>query len=122
VRVREFRVDDYGAPRYPEVVLFTSRATLTRRRAALGALVRALRAGVDAALARPGAATDAVARAGGGDPDLVRAQLDAVGSALRPPLRLDRARLEEWAAFDVRFGLLDRRPDVGRAFDFELAR
>ncbi len=30
--VEEFRVDDFGAPRYPEVVLVTARKTLDERR------------------------------------------------------------------------------------------
>jgi hypothetical protein len=30
--VREFRIDDYGAPPYPEVVLMTARSTLRRHR------------------------------------------------------------------------------------------
>jgi len=33
VRTNEFRVEDYGAPPYPEVVLVTSRATLKAKRA-----------------------------------------------------------------------------------------
>jgi NADH:ubiquinone oxidoreductase subunit 5 (subunit L)/multisubunit Na+/H+ antiporter MnhA subunit len=35
---------------------------------------------------------------------------------------LDPARLRAWAAWDVRFGILDRPPDVARAFDFGLSR
>jgi putative hydroxymethylpyrimidine transport system substrate-binding protein len=121
VRTREFRVDDYGAPRYPEVVLFTSRATLERRREDVEAVVRALAAGVEAALSdRPTAAAE-VARAGNADLALVRAQLDAVAPALLPPLRLDRAALDAWAGFDVRFGILKRRPDLARGFDFGMA-
>ena len=42
VPIREFRVDDYGAPRYPEVVLVTKRSTLKRRRDAIEATVRAV--------------------------------------------------------------------------------
>ena len=44
------------------------------------------------------------------------AQLAAVAPALRPPLRLDRRQLRRWARFDVRFGILERAPDVRRAF------
>jgi hypothetical protein len=39
-----------------------------------------------------------------------------------PPMRLDRAVLERWAAFDARFGIVRRRPDVDRAFAFGVAR
>jgi hypothetical protein len=30
------------------------------------------------------------------------------------------AREEQWADFDARIGIVDRRPDVQRAFDFTL--
>jgi hypothetical protein len=43
-------------------------------------------------------------------------QLDAVAPALRPPLTLDREALREWAAFDARFGILERPPKVSEAF------
>jgi putative hydroxymethylpyrimidine transport system substrate-binding protein len=121
VRTRECRVDEFGAPPYPEVVLFTSRRTLERRRPAVEGAVRAIAAGVERALEDRDAAVAEIARVSGADDELVRAQLDAVAPALRPPLRLDRAVLERWAAFDARFGILERRPDVDRAFAFDVA-
>jgi NitT/TauT family transport system substrate-binding protein/putative hydroxymethylpyrimidine transport system substrate-binding protein len=122
VPVREFRVDDYGAPGYPEVVLITTRRILRRRRADIVAALRAIRDGEREALAHPDAAARTIARAAGTDDvRLVRAQLAAVASALSPPLRLNRAVLERWAAFDARIGILRRRPDVARAFDFTVA-
>src|SRR3954452_17400593 len=97
VPIREFRVDDYGAPRYPEVVLVTRRATLARRRAAIEATVRAVAAGIADVRAHPGPAVAEIARAGGGDPKLVGAQLAAVspilGTALHRPI------LEQWATW-----------------------
>jgi NitT/TauT family transport system substrate-binding protein/putative hydroxymethylpyrimidine transport system substrate-binding protein len=118
VRTREFRVDDYGAPPYPEVVVFTTRKTLEQRRPMVDGVVRALADGTRSVLADPDAAVEEISRAGGGDRDLVRAQLKAVSPVLRPPVRLDRAVLERWADWDKRFGILDRRPDVGKAFAF----
>ena len=120
VRTREFRVDDYGAPRYPEVVLIATRATLRQRRELVEGVVRAVRDGTESVLARPAPAVREIARAGGADEGLVRAQLEAVSPALRPPMRLDRRALEAWADFDVRFGVLERRPDVEDAFAFDL--
>jgi putative hydroxymethylpyrimidine transport system substrate-binding protein len=120
VRTREFRVDDYGAPPYPEVVLFTTRRTLERRRDLVEGVVRAVRDGAESVLAEPEPAVREIARAGGADEELVRAQLDAVRPVLRPPLRLDRRALEGWAEWDARFGVLKRRPDVDRAFAFGL--
>ena len=121
VRIREFRVEEFGAPPYPEVVLFTTRRTLERRRGAVEEALSAIRAGIESALADRAAASAEIARVSGADVALVRAQLDAVAPALRPPLRLDRAVLERWAAFDERFGILSRRPDVDRLFEFGLA-
>jgi hypothetical protein len=63
-----------------------------------------------------------IARASGAEPALVRAQLEAVSSAFEPPLRLDRAALEGWARWDARFGILERRPDVDRAFELRRSR
>jgi putative hydroxymethylpyrimidine transport system substrate-binding protein len=123
VPIREFRVDDFGAPRYPEVVLFTSRRTLERRRGAVEGALRAIGAGVENVLVletRDAAARE-IAEVSGADLELVRAQLDAVAPALRPVLRLDRQVLERWAVFDERFGILERRPDVARLFAFDLA-
>ena len=121
VRIREFRVDEFGAPPYPEVVLFTSRRTLERRRDAIEGALRAIAAGVESALGDRAGASAEIARVSGADVELVRAQLDAVAPALRPPLRLDRRLLERWASFDARFGILESRPDVDRAFAFDVA-
>src|SRR3954451_13177121 len=116
VPIHEFRVERYGAPRYPEVVLFTSRRTLQHKRAAVEGIVRAIRAGVNDVLAHPGPAVAEIADAGNAEPGLVRAQLRAVAPLFRPALALNHRALEAWARFDVRFGVLKRRPDVDRAF------
>jgi NitT/TauT family transport system substrate-binding protein/putative hydroxymethylpyrimidine transport system substrate-binding protein len=116
VPTREFRVDDYGAPRYPEVVLLVTRRTLERRPGLVSGALRALVRGTREVLAHPEPAVRDIARAGGADPGLVRAQLRAVAPALSPPLRLSRPALEAWARWDARFGILRRRPDVSRAF------
>ena len=38
-----------------------------------------------------------------------------------PGLRLDRDVLERWADFDAEIGIVDQRPDVARAFDFDVS-
>jgi putative hydroxymethylpyrimidine transport system substrate-binding protein len=116
VRTREFRVDEFGAPRYPELVLAVERETLENERPLVDGVLAALRAGTRAALADPAAAVDDIVRASGADEPLVRAELAAVGPALRPPLELDRGALEAWAEFDARFGILESPPDIDRAF------
>jgi putative hydroxymethylpyrimidine transport system substrate-binding protein len=117
VPIREFRVERFGAPRYPEVVVFTSRRTLERKRAAIEGTVRALRAGVNEVLVHPEPAVRQIAALGNSDRGLVRAQLRAVSPLFRPALALDRRALEAWARFDVRFGVLHRKPDLDRAFE-----
>jgi putative hydroxymethylpyrimidine transport system substrate-binding protein len=116
VPTREFRVDDYGAPRYPELVLVTRRQTLNESGEELARMLSALRAGTRAALGDRDATIEDLVEASGADEPLVRAQLEAVAPALRPPLRLDRAALRGWARFDARFGILERPPDVERVF------
>jgi putative hydroxymethylpyrimidine transport system substrate-binding protein len=116
VAIREFRVDDYGAPRYPEVVLFTTRETLRERPQVVDAVVAAVKDGTEDVLRDPESAVREIARVGNSDEALVRAQLEAVAPALSPPLVLRRRALEGWAEFDVRFGILERRPDVEKAF------
>lgn len=113
---REFRVDEHGAPTYPELVLAVTRETLDERRELVDDVLATLAAGTRAALADRDAAVRDLVRVSGADEPLVRAQLNAVAPALRPPLRLDRAALEAWASFDVRFGILKRKPDLARAF------
>jgi putative hydroxymethylpyrimidine transport system substrate-binding protein len=93
VPTREFRVDDYGAPPYPEVVLLTTRETLNERRGMIQGVVDAIRDGTESVLADPEPVIADVARAGGADEELVRAQLKAVSPILRPPLKLYRSVL-----------------------------
>jgi putative hydroxymethylpyrimidine transport system substrate-binding protein len=116
VPTREFRVDEFGAPRYPELVLAVERETLEAKRALVDDVLAALRAGTRAALADRRAAVDDIVGASGGDEPLIGAQLAAVAPALRPPLVLHRRALQGWAEFDARFGILGSVPDVERAF------
>ena len=119
--VEEFRVEEFGAPVYPEVVLITARRTLREKRDLLSRTLEALEAGRRETLAEPDAAVRTIARAAETrDLRLVRAQLDAVSPIFADGLRLDRAVLEDWADFDARIGIVKRRPDVARAFDFSL--
>jgi putative hydroxymethylpyrimidine transport system substrate-binding protein len=120
--IREFRVDDYGAPPYPEVVLMTARSTLRAHRDRVLGAVRAIAAGVDEVRAHPAAAVRQIAAAAQtNDLGLIRAQLDAVAPLFAAGLRMDRRIIERWADFQVRIGLIDRRPQVDRAFDFSVA-
>jgi putative hydroxymethylpyrimidine transport system substrate-binding protein len=116
VPTREFRVDDYGAPRYPELVLVTEAGTWRDERELVEDLLATVADGTRAALRDRDAAVANLVDASGADEQLVRAQLSAVAPALRPPVRLNRRALEEWAVFDTRFGILEAPPDVDADF------
>ena len=116
VRTNEFRVDDYGAPRYPELVIATKASTLRDSPDVIDEALAKLHRGTAVALRDRAATIDRIAKASGADQGLVRAQLDAVAPALLPPVVLDRDALERWADFDARFAILKRRPDVDAAF------
>jgi NitT/TauT family transport system substrate-binding protein/putative hydroxymethylpyrimidine transport system substrate-binding protein len=122
VPTREFRVDDYGAPAYPELVVVTTREELDARRGEIAEIVAGLRQGYELAESDPGTALDDLLEA---VPSLDRAstaaQLRALRGAFSPPLRLDRDTLQTWAAYAVRYGIVERLPDVDRAFDFAIA-
>jgi NitT/TauT family transport system substrate-binding protein/putative hydroxymethylpyrimidine transport system substrate-binding protein len=118
VAVREFRVEDYGAPAYPEVVLVTARRTLDRERDRIRRTLLAIRDGMATVEHDPDAAVRQVAHeAQTTDTGLISAQLRAVEPIFATDLRLDPAVLEQWADFDARLGIVKRRPDVARAFD-----
>jgi putative hydroxymethylpyrimidine transport system substrate-binding protein len=118
VATREFRVDDYGAPRYPELVLVVRRTTVEGHQALVDDMLSAIAEGTDTALRDRDATVDKLVQASGADEPLMRAQLEAVAPALEPPVELDKPALEEWARFDERFGILREAPDVNQAFLF----
>lgn len=121
VPVREFRVEDYGAPPYPEVVLITARRTLDRERDTLRRTLAAIADGERAVAADPSAAVREIAHeADTTDTGLVAAQLAAVKPIFAPGLALHRGVLERWADFDARIGIVKSRPDVAHAFDFTM--
>jgi putative hydroxymethylpyrimidine transport system substrate-binding protein len=123
--MQEFRVDDFGAPAYPELVLCVSRRALEERRSMIEATIRALQRGYTSAQNDPESAVTALVDADSGlDRDAAQAQLDAVApaftagapafGALRP------STLRAWARWDEEFGILDGPLDVDGAFDTTL--
>ena len=120
LRTREFRVDEFGAPRYPEVVLVVRRETLESRREDVEAAVRAIADGTEKALADREATITEIAEASEADEELVRKQVEAVAPAMEPALVIDRRAAEGWAQFAADFGILERPADVDQAFDFTL--
>jgi putative hydroxymethylpyrimidine transport system substrate-binding protein len=116
---KEFRVEDYGAPPYPEVVLVTARSTLKSKRATIESALKSIRSGVAATRGDPDAAVARIAKAAEtDDTGLVRQQLDAVAPLFADDLTAPRDVLDAWADFDARIGLVKTRPDVAKTFDF----
>jgi ABC-type nitrate/sulfonate/bicarbonate transport system substrate-binding protein len=120
--MHEFRVDDYGAPAYPELVLAVTRQTLRDSPALVRATVAALARGYSEVLADPESGVSALLdRTRGHDRATVQRELDAVSPSFTAGARafgqLVPARLRAWAAWEQRFGIVRRVPDVARAFD-----
>jgi putative hydroxymethylpyrimidine transport system substrate-binding protein len=118
--IRQFKVDAFGAPPYPELVLCVTRQTLQDDRALVAATVRALRRGYQEAIADPESAVEAlIERAGVKRADTER-ELDAVSPAFTEGAArygaLDPVALRAWARWETRFGITKRPPDVAAAF------
>jgi NitT/TauT family transport system substrate-binding protein/putative hydroxymethylpyrimidine transport system substrate-binding protein len=122
IPVNEFRIERYGAPVYPEVVIVALRSTLAHRRADVVRALAAIARGARATVADPSAAARIIeGAAGGGDPKLITAQTQALAGARLPALTLNRDALERFSSFEARTGLLPSPLDVASAFDFSLA-
>lgn len=118
---RVLRVDDFGAPPYPELVLVTARATLRERPELVNATVRALVRGYGVTVHDPASSlSDLQARVRGLDRRQLEAQLDALLPALSPPAGriggLDPRILRRWARWEARFGIVEQPVDVERLF------
>lgn len=119
IPTREFRVDDYGAPRYPELVLCVDRSTAEDDEALVDDVVAATVAGYEDVVGDPDVGLSAlIDGAHGLDRDEQQAQLTALldADAFSPPGELDHEALAEWARWDARFGIVDAQPDVDEAF------
>jgi putative hydroxymethylpyrimidine transport system substrate-binding protein len=118
--IHQFKVDDYGAPPYPELVLCVSRETLQDERSTVAATVRALRRGYEEAIADPESAVEALVDRAGVKRDQTERELDAVSPAFTEGAprygALDPTELRAWARWEARFGITKRPPDVARAF------
>jgi putative hydroxymethylpyrimidine transport system substrate-binding protein len=119
---RIFKVDDYGAPAYPELVLCTTRATIQDSPDMVRGVVHALVRGYQYSLDDPeGSVADILSLTHGLDRNLLDAELGVVSPAFQALDgrigELDPARLRAWATWEQRFGIVKRVPDVARMFD-----
>ena len=124
--MREFRVDDYGAPLLPGARPDRHAADAEDE---AGAGPRRRSARCSAATARPRTTRRArCRRCSTREPGLDRAALAAQLDAVAPEFtagadefgQLRPAVLRAWAAWDLKFGILHKPLDVRRAFDTTL--
>jgi putative hydroxymethylpyrimidine transport system substrate-binding protein len=116
VPIRVFKVNEYGAPSYPELILTTTSKTLNSDPDLVSSVVDATRRGYEFTVENPKRGlNDLLAEV----PSLDRADQTAQLEALLPdlhPLPFDTAVLDEWAAWDLKHGLLERPLDVKTVF------
>jgi putative hydroxymethylpyrimidine transport system substrate-binding protein len=117
-----FRVDDYGAPSYPELVLCATSSTLREDPRLAQAVVSALVRGYALTRADPAQSEhDLESLVPGLDPKLVSEQLRAEQSAFVATGgrigELNLVALRAWAQWEARFGIVSSPPNVGASFD-----
>ena len=119
VPVQIFKVDRYGAPPYPELILTTSGKTLRRDPDLVASVVAATRRGYAFTEEHPAQSLSDLLAA---DPALQRPEQAAQLHVLLPDLQpkpFDPAVLREWAAWDLEHGLLEAPLDVSEAFQLK---
>jgi putative hydroxymethylpyrimidine transport system substrate-binding protein len=117
-----FRVENYGAPAYPELVLCATPSTLKRAPDLTHEVVDALVRGYMYTVLHPRRSADDLERQVPGlDPSLVRAQLAGLLRAFNPAGghvgELNAATLRAWARWEARFRIVSRAPDAATMFD-----
>jgi putative hydroxymethylpyrimidine transport system substrate-binding protein len=125
IPTREFRVDEFGAPTYPELVLVTTAAMVRERPQLVERMMFAVEDGQQDVIADPeGALADLLAAV----PELSeaeqRAQLDALleADAIGAGVLLDEGVLGSWADWDAEHGVVRRPPELESTFALELGR
>jgi putative hydroxymethylpyrimidine transport system substrate-binding protein len=118
----DFRVENYGAPAYPELVVCATAQSLKAHPALARDVVDALVRGYGTALAHPAAGQRALeSQVPGLDHQLDTRELAGLDPAFTGPEGhfgvLDLALLRRWAAWEARFGIVTSPPDVATMFD-----
>ncbi|HWD76446.1 MAG TPA: ABC transporter substrate-binding protein [Solirubrobacteraceae bacterium] len=122
----DYRVEDYGAPSYPELVVCTTALALRTDPGLARAVVDALVRGYDTALADPGLGQRSLeSQVPGLNHQLDSAELAALRPAFTGPEGhfgvLDTAVLRTWAAWEAKFGIVHGVPNVSGMFDRSFA-
>jgi ABC-type nitrate/sulfonate/bicarbonate transport system substrate-binding protein len=121
-----FRVDDYGAPSYPELVVCASDAFLRAHPGLAHALVQTVSRGYGAVIGHPQVGVHALeSQVPGLDRQLLAPELDGLEPAFTGPEHrfgvLDVPLLRRWARWEQRFGIVRHVPDITTTFDTRFA-
>jgi NitT/TauT family transport system substrate-binding protein/putative hydroxymethylpyrimidine transport system substrate-binding protein len=117
IPLRVFKVDEYGAPRYPELILTTTRTELRENPELVRAMVKATTEGYEFTEKDPSKALDDLIAA---NPTLEKADTKAQLNVLLPALHPEPFKepvLKEWSTWANSHGLLPKPLDVVKAFD-----
>jgi NitT/TauT family transport system substrate-binding protein/putative hydroxymethylpyrimidine transport system substrate-binding protein len=117
IPLRVFKVDEYGAPAYPELVLTTTRKELEAEPQMVEAMVAATRRGYKFTVKQPQKALGDLLAA---NPSLEKADQEAQLEVLLPalhPAPFSEPVLKEWSAWASSHGLLPEPADVRKTFD-----
>ena len=117
IPLRVFKVDEFGAPSYPELVLTTTRKELKEDPELVEGMVEATTRGYEFTESQPQKALDDLLSA---NKSLERADQAAQLKALLPALKpapFDEAVLQEWSAWASSHDLLPEPADVKSVFD-----
>ncbi len=115
--IHTFKVNEFGAPDYPELILTTTEAVAKEHSDLVTAMVAATRQGYEFTEAHPQQALGDLVAA---DPSLERADQQAQLKVLLPDLKpkpFDETVLREWSVWARQHGLLHEQVDVGATFD-----
>jgi putative hydroxymethylpyrimidine transport system substrate-binding protein len=118
-----FRVEDFGAPAYPELIVCATAAELRRDPSLARGVVHTLTAGYDYVLKHPlTGERDLESQVSGLSKQAVSQQLQAELPAFLPKGggtygALEPSVLGAWAKWEVKFGIVKRKPDVATIFD-----
>ncbi|CAB4892021.1 unannotated protein [freshwater metagenome] len=123
-RTKVFRLDAFGAPRYPELLVVATSRTLRERGDAVARFADVVAQGYRAVASTPAGdddeAVDAL-RSGSGDRSIDPATTEQQLAAVKPAFRdeqgrtgtLDRATMRTWSAWEAQVGITRTPPDVG---------
>jgi NitT/TauT family transport system substrate-binding protein/putative hydroxymethylpyrimidine transport system substrate-binding protein len=110
--MREFRIESFGAPAYPELVLAVTRKTLQSKKALVTSTVAALRRGYAAVRKDPDRAIAYISKhSPPSDQAVLKAESKTLAQA-KGSLSFNPEQLDKWASWVGQIGVVKERPKV----------